>query len=132
MNSDSRTPHGQLLSARDVHAGALAVGPHATATYNQNVIQAAPVLDAVAELRRQLNLLDLSEAQRHSVAKEVKGLETAMRATPPDPPGAASHLRSFADKLEMTGKVVTTIAGLAGPVRTIAEALQIPLHLLGF
>jgi hypothetical protein len=120
------------VTAHSIVAGALAVGPHATAINNQQGLNSAETVDAFLKLQRGIASLGLPEHERLVVDKDLQRLDRAVQATPPDVAAGGSHLKAVVDKLEMAGVVVSKIAALAEPARKIAEAVKLPLHMLGF
>jgi hypothetical protein len=128
----SRPVHvNQGIQATAVNADVLAVGLNATASktvYGGD--QHAQVAQAVSQLVKALDALQLQANAKAAIAEDVTNLRAAVEKGP-SADRVGGILQSLAGKLRMVGIVLTQAAALSEPVTKIASLLRIPLHLLG-
>jgi hypothetical protein len=121
----------QGIQATSVNADVVAVGPNASASkvvYGGD--QHAQLTQAVSQLVRALDALQLQAHAKAAIAEDLSNLRAAVKkGTSGDRVGGI--LQSLSGKLRMVGVVLTQAGALSEPVTKIASLLKIPLHLLG-
>jgi hypothetical protein len=109
-----------------VGQGAQAVSIGRDATQDQ-----AALRQAVDDLRRAIDALQLPATAKQAVTEDVAKLERSAQAPQASKTEAAGALASLAGKLKMVGLVLTETAGLAEPAKKIMEVLRLSAAGLG-
>ena len=117
------------IQADTVKAKNLAVGPHAQATLIEG--ESARVDEALNELRRMIDSLDLQAAMRDHLESDLTAIETEVKKNEPGSDRMESLLKGLADKLKMVGTIVKEGSDCIEPLKKIASAVGIGLAALG-
>lgn len=131
--SRGKAPRAQVnegIQANTVTADVLAVGRGATAT--KNISGSSPdVMKAIGELRTAIEALNLQPHAKAAIDEDLRTIDAAAQASPPEPERGGHALQNLAGKLKMVGIVLAEVVALSEPARKIAEMLQVPLRALG-
>ncbi|HTY69832.1 MAG TPA: hypothetical protein VMH36_24470 [Alphaproteobacteria bacterium] len=115
-----------------VNADVLAVGykPKSTKTVSTSI--ALPqAQSAIEELRRNVEGLALPQAIRVQINRDLGAMAENVRTEATDQSKLGRILKRVLDGLKTAGVVASDVAEIVEPVRKIAEALAIPLKVLG-
>jgi Family of unknown function (DUF5955) len=120
------------IQATTVTAEVLAVGHNAKATKTTyGGSDKAKLAQAVQQLHRALDALQLQAHARAMIEEDLKALRSGVQLKEPQANHIAQILQGIGGKLKMVGVVLKDALALREPITQIAHLLQIPLHLFG-
>jgi len=116
------------IQANTVQADVLAVGRGAKAV---KVVLAdadrRELFEAIAELRRGLQILNLQKPVRDAIQSDVAQIEDAARTKETDATRVGGFLHSLVGRLEQVGILVKEASSLVAPIKAIASLLHLSL-----
>lgn len=134
MNTSPPAAGNQGVQATNVHADVLAVGTGAKAIKNVGGLDAdtlATLKDALSRLDQGIAQLNLNQQAADLLRQETRAMTEMAESGTAEPGGFQLALKGLKDKLAMIGVVIADVVALAGPVKSIAQALRLPLSSLG-
>ncbi|WP_143134626.1 hypothetical protein [Burkholderia ubonensis] len=119
------------VQASSVNAENLAVGPNSIASTNVGGVRTSDLLKEVELLRQGLNAAGIHPQAQQLLAGDISALSNSLTVDKPDSVLIEGHLKGFIEKLRTIGVVLGDFTEIIGPLKTIADALRIPLAALG-
>lgn len=118
------------IQATNVRADVLAVGRNAKAIKKISGDR-GDLREALAELQRRIQALDLSGPAKSQIVENVAALKNAAETPGTAPADSRSRLQAVVGGLKTAGVILSEAASLTDPLTRIAGMLRVPLHLLG-
>ncbi len=120
------------IQARNVTAGAIAVGEGATATQNTvgSSADMAMLADGVAALRAAMAASSLSPGARDMLEKDVAAIQAEAEKPAPDKATMESSMQRLASNVKMIGEMASGAANMVEPLTKIATAVGLGASVL--